>query len=267
VNPEFLREGHALEDFDQPSRRVIGALDAKTLRTLTTLYDFSDSPLLVMDPTSAELCKLASNAALALRVSMANEVALTALACGADPDLVLQGIGADPRIGAGYLQPGLGFGGYCLPKDLAAFSNVAEREPATSSSVFRAAGAVNEQLVDRMTARVLDAIDGKPDGLVALSGVAFKAGSDSIRGSRGIELARRLHARGIRVGTTDAGVRWEQQHEFTGWARLWTSPAIAAEECDVLLLLHPADAGRLAGRHAVVLDALGRIVQPSVAAK
>jgi len=266
ANPEFLREGYALEDFERPARRVIGALDARTTRMLTELYDFSDSPLLLMDPTSAELCKLASNAALALRVSMANEIALTALAVGADPDLVLRGVGSDSRIGLEYLQPGAGFGGYCLPKDLDAFCNVRDAT-ALTSSVFAAARGVNAQLIDRLAGRILDLLGESPNPLVALHGVAFKAGSDSIRGSRGVELARRLDAHGVRVGVCDAGIRWEQQQESSSWARLWPSPATAAEECDVLVLLHRVDPAGLCGRRAVVLDALGRTLQPAVSAK
>jgi UDPglucose 6-dehydrogenase len=178
VNPEFLREGTALWDFDHPSRRVAGGSDAASLQKLEDLYSFSDAPFLRTDATTAEVIKMAANAALAVRVSMANEIAHIADAAGASPEAVLAAIGSDPRIGPDFLQPGIGFGGSCLPKDLSAF-RAAARRVGVPAPVFGGAESTNDFAIERLVERIaeLSGIAENRNGhapTVCIAGVGFK---------------------------------------------------------------------------------------------
>jgi UDPglucose 6-dehydrogenase len=201
ANPEFLREGTALLDFEQATRRVVGGSDARAVEDVCERYAFSRASIVRTDATTAELIKLGANAALAVRLSMANELADLAVAFDIDPQAVLQGIGADPRIGADYLRPGIGFGGSCLPKDLNAL-RAAGHTKRTRTNVFDAAAATNEQAIERLTARTLELLDGAP-GPVCVVGLGFKPGSDSIRDSRALPLIRALLDHGVRVCVYD----------------------------------------------------------------
>ena len=196
ANPEFLREGLALEDFDHPDRRVIGGSDARAMRMLAELYAFSEARPIETDATTAELIKLASNAALAVRVSFANEVAALAVAHGADPETTLAAVGADARIGPRYLQPGLGFGGLCLPKDLDAL-RAGAHEHDTTSAVLDATARTNTEALETLATQVAAEVPER--GSVCVVGLAFKPGSESVRGSRALELVRALLDRGLAV--------------------------------------------------------------------
>ena len=124
ANPEFLQEGRALQDFREPSRILIGSENREAAERLRDLMAFTSAPAIITDPSTAELAKYGSNAFLAMRVSFANEIARLAEFRGADPLVTLQIVGMDPRIGAGYLRPGIGYGGSCLPKDVAALVSI-----------------------------------------------------------------------------------------------------------------------------------------------
>ncbi|MEZ4502017.1 MAG: nucleotide sugar dehydrogenase [Dehalococcoidia bacterium] len=200
ANPEFLREGLALADFEHPSRRVVGGSNLKHVSALRDLYRFSEAPVVVTDATSAELIKIGANAALAVRLSMVNEIADVAMALGVDPLAVLAGIGADPRIGPDYLRPGLGFGGACLPKDLDAMRTTA-RAFSARSNVFDAAAQTNADAIERVTDEVEHRLDGR--GAVCVAGVGFKPGSDQVRDSRPMLLVEALLERGIKVAVFD----------------------------------------------------------------
>jgi UDPglucose 6-dehydrogenase len=212
MNPEFLREGTALWDFDHPSRRVVGGNDPEAVEKLVRLYDFpgGTAPVLRTDATTAEVIKMAANAALAVRVSMANEIAHIADAAGASPEAVLAAIGGDPRIGPDFLQPGIGFGGSCLPKDLSAFV-AAARRVGVPSPVFAGTESTNDFAIDRLVGRVCQLVgvtpgtqrNGKSHGRVCVVGVGFKPGSDSVRSSQSIRLVRSLIAEGFDVGVLD----------------------------------------------------------------
>ena len=257
ANPEFLREGRALVDFEHPDRRVVGGSDRRALRVLRELYAFSRAPILVTDATGAELIKLASNAALAVRVSLANEIAALAVHHDADPARVLEGVGADARLGSQYFRAGLGFGGNCLPKDLDALWASA-RAKASLGAVLDAAATTNEQALEVVCARVIEELSGGRRACVV--GLGFKPGSHSVRGSRALLLVRALLREGVPVAVYDPVA----------------APAIAAElgdaveqlaslrDCaadDVVVLAQGADTMDLHElRVAVVLDAIGRRV-------
>jgi len=183
-NPEFLKEGAAVEDFMKPDRVVVGADDERAIHALRAVYapfQRNHERLLVMDVRSAELTKYAANAMLATRISFMNELANLADRLGADIEHVRQGIGSDPRIGYHFLYPGVGYGGSCFPKDVKALRHTAEEEH-TPLRLLAAVEAVNEAqksvLVDKIVARLGADLTGRR---FALWGLAFKPNTDDMR--------------------------------------------------------------------------------------
>ena len=198
VNPEFLSEGRALEDFLYPTRIVIGQIDQKGANILVDLYKAFQAPLLRVDAKTAEMIKLASNAALATKISFINEIADMCKRIGIDVYQVAKGVGLDPRISPHFLQAGVGFGGSCLPKDTKIFATWARGlgcQPALLESVLQ----VNEErptkLVDLAEAR-LGQLKGKK---VAILGLTFKPGTDDIREAPSLKVVSELLKRGISV--------------------------------------------------------------------
>ena len=205
TNPEFLRQGTAVEDFAHPSRVVVGRFpdaDPEALAAVIALYDGIDAPRLIVDVEAAEIIKNGANAFLALKLSFTNEIASLCEEAGADVDEVLAGIGADPRIGRTYMQPSFGFGGSCLPKELTTLA-VAGRAFGLPMHVTTAASAANLAAQDRFAERVLAAVGGPTGRTIGLLGLAFKAGTDDIRDSPSVHLAARLLREGARVRAYD----------------------------------------------------------------
>jgi UDPglucose 6-dehydrogenase len=182
-NPEFLREGTAVEDFMKPERVIIGTRDAWAEHILRELYEpfvRSGNPIYVMDETSAELTKYAANAMLALRISFMNELSAYCEALGADIEKVRLGIGSDSRIGKRYLFAGLGYGGSCLPKDVRALVQSA-RSLGVHFRLIPAVEEVNHAQAERFVGRILKRLEPVHGRCVALWGVAFKPNTDDIR--------------------------------------------------------------------------------------
>ena len=203
-NPEFLRQGSAVQDFLNPDRIVVGAADITVAERVVGLYASIDAPVLVTDPASAETIKYAANAFLATKLSFSNAVAALCEAVGADVDDVLVGMGYDRRIGRDYLRPGPGWGGSCLPKDtraLIAGASSAGYDFALLRSVVEANEAQFARIVDKVACRV-----ALPGARIALLGLAFKAGTDDLRDSPSLEIARRLVAAGAVVQAYDPAV-------------------------------------------------------------
>ena len=204
-NPEFLRQGSAVHDFLNPDRLVVGAADAAVAERVAGLYAGIDAPVLITDPASAETVKYAANAFLATKLSFSNSVAALCEAVGADVDDVLEGMGYDRRIGRDYLRPGPGWGGSCLPKDtrsLVAVASSAGYDFALLQSVVEANEAQFARIVDKVACRV--ELSG---ARVALLGLAFKAGTDDLRDSPSLEIARRLVGAGAVVCAYDPMIR------------------------------------------------------------
>ena len=183
-NPEFLKEGAAVDDFMKPDRVVIGAADERAIAMMRAVYapfQRNHERLLVMDTRSAELTKYAANAMLATRISFMNELANLADALGADIEHVRQGIGSDPRIGYHFLYPGAGYGGSCFPKDLKALQSIA-RQRGHPLTILSAVESVNEaqklRLVEKVAARLGADLRGRR---IALWGLAFKPNTDDMR--------------------------------------------------------------------------------------
>ena len=205
TNPEFLRQGTAVEDFANPTRVVIGRFpdaDLDALDDVLALYQPLAGPRLIVDVEAAEIIKNAANAFLALKLSFTNEVASLCEEAGADVDEVLAGIGADPRIGRTYMHPSFGFGGSCLPKELTTLA-VAGRALGLPMHVTAAASAANISAQDRFVERVADAVGGLPGRTIGVLGLAFKAGTDDIRDSPAVRLAGRLLEAGATVRAFD----------------------------------------------------------------
>ena len=200
-NPEFLRQGSAVHDFLNPDRLVVGAADAAVAERVAGLYAGIDAPVLITDPASAETVKYAANAFLATKLSFSNSVAALCEAVGADVDDVLEGMGYDRRIGRDYLRPGPGWGGSCLPKDtrsLVAVASSAGYDFALLQSVVEANEAQFARIVEKVACRV--ELSG---ARIALLGLAFKAGTDDLRDSPALEIARRLVGAGAVVHAYD----------------------------------------------------------------
>ena len=205
-NPEFLKEGAAVDDFMRPDRVVIGTDDPAALRLLRTLYTpyiRNHERLLVMDVRSAELTKYAANAMLATRISFMNELAQLAEELGADIESVRSGIGADARIGYSFLYAGTGYGGSCLPKDVKALMHTAACHD-QPLSILRAVDSVNERqkglLARRVTAQFGESLTGRR---FAVWGLAFKPETDDLREAPSLTLIAQLRALGAHVVAYD----------------------------------------------------------------
>jgi UDPglucose 6-dehydrogenase len=205
-NPEFLKEGAAVEDFMRPDRIVIGAEDAGAIAVMRELYapfQRNHERLQVMDIRSAELTKYAANAMLATRISFMNELALLAEKLGADIEQVRVGIGSDPRIGYHFLYPGAGYGGSCFPKDVTALLR-AGQENGVDLKVVRAVQAANERqkavIAEKVARRFGAALEGRR---FALWGLAFKPNTDDMREAPSRVIVDELIKRGARVTAYD----------------------------------------------------------------
>ena len=201
-NPEFLREGTAVQDFLEPDRIVIGAEDQRVADAVARLYSRVDAPVMTTNRKSAELAKYASNAYLAVRLSFANEISRISQATGADIDRVMGIVAADHRIGPHYLRTGIGWGGSCLPKDVAALTHIASGagvEPHMLNAAQSANAEQIEFLVSTLT-RQLGDLDGK---VIGMMGTAFKPGTDDVRESPAIVAAKRLVKAGAHVRVHD----------------------------------------------------------------
>ena len=204
-NPEFLREGTAVDDFLNPDRVIIGADDQAAAGRVASLYLGVRAPIMVTDPASAETCKYAANAFLATKISFVNAIAAVCEAVGADVNDVLLGIGYDHRIGHEFLRPGPGWGGSCFPKDTRAIISIAE-DAGYDFSLLKGVVSVNTEQFERIVRKVASKIE--LDGArVAMLGLAFKAGTDDTRESPAIEIANRLVAAGATVRAFDPAVR------------------------------------------------------------
>ncbi|MFI4954252.1 MAG: UDP-glucose dehydrogenase family protein, partial [Burkholderiales bacterium] len=205
-NPEFLKEGAAVEDFMKPDRVVIGADDEHAITLLRAVYapfQRNRERLLVMDVRSAELTKYAANAMLATRISFMNEMANLADALGADIEHVRQGIGSDPRIGYHFLYPGAGYGGSCFPKDVKALQHTAAQH-GRPLRILAAVEAVNDAQKSRLLEKIVARMGGDLAGKAfALWGLAFKPDTDDMREAPARSIIAGLLERGATVAAYD----------------------------------------------------------------
>ncbi len=190
-NPEFLREGKALEDFFRPDRIVCGVECERARALLIDLYSPLNRPIVVTDTSTAELIKHAANAFLSMKISFINMVSDLCEKVGADVSAVARGIGLDARIGPQFLDAGIGYGGYCFPKDLRAFIHLAD-EHGADFSLLKEVEAVNQRRVDIFVRKVRQALWTLPGKTLAVLGLAFKGGTDDIREAVSLKVVRAL---------------------------------------------------------------------------
>lgn len=192
-SPEFLAEGRAVEDFFHPHRMVLGARDEAAADAVARIFAPVRAPIVRTDNATAEFSKLAANAFLAMKVSFANALARLSEAVGADVEAVTQVLSLDPRIGPGHLRAGLGFGGSCLPKDVAAVEHLARKYDA-NPDLFAAVLRVNRDQRSRIVDHLLSRFGSLAGRRIALLGLAFKAGTDDTRDSAAVALGEQLLA-------------------------------------------------------------------------
>ena len=241
-NPEFLKEGAAVEDFMRPDRIVIGTESDRATQMLKSLYapfQRNRDRLVVMDVRSAELTKYAANAMLATRISFINELAMLAEKLGADIEHVRRGIGSDPRIGYHFLYPGCGYGGSCFPKDVQALRRTAQ-ENGVSLRVLDAVEDANAAqkgvLIQKLIARFGEDLSGKK---FALWGLAFKPNTDDMREAPSRYMLEALWQRGATVCAYDPAAMNETRRIYGDRAdfTLANSPMDAVKDADALLIV------------------------------
>jgi UDPglucose 6-dehydrogenase len=201
-NPEFLREGSAIEDTLRPDRIVIGAPNQQVAMTLVELYAPLERPMIITDLPSAEVIKYASNAFLAAKISFINAIANICEAAGADVSQVMKGMGLDSRIGMQFLQAGLGYGGSCFPKDVDSLIHTASRL-GYDFKLLRSVVEINRERAAHLVEMMRKAMGPLEDKTVAVLGLAFKPNTDDMREAKSLEVVRALHAAGAQIRAYD----------------------------------------------------------------
>ncbi|MGD8372682.1 MAG: UDP-glucose/GDP-mannose dehydrogenase family protein [Syntrophobacterales bacterium] len=204
-NPEFLREGSAIEDFMRPNRVVIGADSDQAVAILKDLYSplyLIETPFVITDVQTSEMIKYASNAFLATKVSFINEMANICEQVGADVHQVAKGMGLDRRIGPKFLHPGPGFGGSCFPKDIKAIERIG-RDHGYSFEIVKAVIRVNKRQRKRMVEKINHALGGVEGKTLAILGLTFKPNTDDMREAPSIDIVRGLQRQGAKIRAFD----------------------------------------------------------------
>jgi UDPglucose 6-dehydrogenase len=239
-NPEFLKEGDAVNDFMKPDRVIIGSDDERAIDVLRHLYApfvRTNDRILTMDAISAELTKYASNAYLATRISFMNDIANLCERVEADVEMVRRGMGMDPRIGPKFLFPGVGYGGSCFPKDVKAAMHTA-RETGGALEILEAVHRVNERQKARLSDKIVRHFGGSITGkTIAVWGLAFKPGTDDVREAPALTMIEALLAGGATVHAHDP-VANESAHKVLGERiRYFDNNYEAADGADALALV------------------------------
>lgn len=233
-NPEFLREGSAINDFMVPDRVVLGSVNPRAADKVAALYAPLRCPILITDLRTAEMIKYASNAFLATRISFINEIACICEELGADAREVANGMGLDKRIGKAFLDAGLGWGGSCFPKDVKALAHMAVLN-GTHPQLLQAVMEINRNQRRRVIVRLrkaLGTLDGKVIGIL---GIAFKPNTDDIRDAPALEIIHLLQNEGATVQAYDPQAMENASHILTR-VQLCESPYQVAQNADALIL-------------------------------
>ncbi len=201
-NPEFLREGFAVEDLMKPDRIVVGVRSPRPVRAMQAVYAPFNAPIIVTDINSAELIKHASNSFLALKISYINAVSAICEATGANVQQVAHGMGLDARIGRRFLNAGLGFGGSCFPKDLSAFIKISE-QVGYDFRLLKEVQRINAEQMERFVKKITETLWVLKDKKIGVLGLAFKQNTDDVRSSPAIDLCQRLLRGGAKLRVYD----------------------------------------------------------------
>jgi UDPglucose 6-dehydrogenase len=233
-NPEFLREGFAVEDLMKPDRIVVGVRSPRPVAAMKEVYAPFNAPIVVTDINSAELIKHASNSFLALKISYINAVSILCEAAGANVQEVAAGMGMDERIGRRFLNAGLGFGGSCFPKDLSAFIKIAE-QVGYDFRLLKEVQRINAQQMDRFVKKITETLWVLKDKKLAVLGLAFKQNTDDVRSSPAIELCQRLLNEGATLRVHDPKAMEKSKVVLPGVTYVEDMNAVA-EGCDALVV-------------------------------
>ncbi|TMJ87555.1 MAG: UDP-glucose/GDP-mannose dehydrogenase family protein [Alphaproteobacteria bacterium] len=238
-NPEFLREGAAIEDFKHPDRVIVGTDDERARRIMRELYRplfINETPMLFTGRRSAELIKYASNAFLATKITFINEMADLCEKCGADVQEVARGMGLDRRIAAKFLHAGPGFGGSCFPKDIAALAAIGERYD-VATKIVSTVMAVNDARKRAMVTKVVSACGGSLQGkTIAVLGLTFKPNTDDMREAPSLVIVPSLEAQGARVRAYDPHGMAEAR-KLMPQLETTSDPYACIEGADAMLIL------------------------------
>ncbi|KEO61298.1 UDP-glucose dehydrogenase family protein [Thioclava indica] len=238
-NPEFLREGAAIDDFMKPDRVVVGVETERAAKVMADIYRplyLREFPIVVTDLESAEMIKYAANAFLATKITFINEIAALCEKVGADVKQVAKGMGLDNRIGKNFLHAGPGYGGSCFPKDTKALARIGQ-ENASPMMITEAVIAINEQVKRRMVDKLLDLCDGSFNGkTIAIMGVTFKPNTDDMRDAPSLTVVPALLGGGAKVRVVDPQGRHEGEHLLPGVEWL-DDPYAASEHSDLIVIL------------------------------
>ncbi|HEY6212339.1 MAG TPA: UDP-glucose/GDP-mannose dehydrogenase family protein [Vicinamibacterales bacterium] len=240
-NPEFLKQGAAIEDFMKPDRVVVGTMDdderaRQVMRELYAPFTRTGAPIMFMDTASAELCKYAANAILATRISFMNEIANVCELVGADVDEVRKAIGSDRRIGTSFLFPGVGYGGSCFPKDVKALLKSAQ-DKGYDFKTLKAVEAVNNQQKERLVEKMDRHFKGVEGRTIALWGLAFKPRTDDMREAPSIPIIEGLLKRGAMVRAYDPAAAPVARKLFDGRITLCDKSYDALAGADALAIV------------------------------
>ena len=235
-NPEFLREGSAIKDTLEPDRIVIGAPNQVVAMRILELYAPLERPMLITDVASAEMIKYASNAFLATKISFINSIANICDKVGADVIQVIKGMGYDHRIGAAFLNAGLGYGGSCFPKDTSALARTAERHGA-ASPILQAVMDVNREQPFRFLDRMREAMGGSFKGkTIGILGLAFKPNTDDMRDAKSVDIIAKLLSEGAMIKAYDPISMENTTHIFPDICYAKNAYEVA-EEADALMIV------------------------------
>ena len=235
-NPEFLREGCAVPDLMNPDRVVIGGNSERAIALMQKIYEPFMAPVLVTDINSAELIKHAANSFLALKISYINAVAQICEASGADVEKVADGIGSDKRIGRNFLNAGIGYGGSCFPKDIAAFIAISD-QLGVPFHLLKEVQRINANQRERFLGKIREALWVLREKKVAVWGLTFKPDTDDVRSSVAVEVVRDLLSEGASVSVYDPkGAEKAQEFKLVEGAKFAASPLEAAEGAEALII-------------------------------
>lgn len=233
-NPEFLREGFAVEDLMKPDRIVIGTHTARPVAAMKEVYAPFNAPIIVTDINSAELIKHAANSFLALKISYINAVSIICEASGANVEEVATGMGMDARIGRRFLNAGLGFGGSCFPKDLSAFIKISETL-GYDFALLKEVQQINAGQMERFIKKITETLWVLKDKTIGVLGLAFKQNTDDVRLSPAIELCQRLQKEGAKLRVHDPKAMEKARATLTGVTYVDDMNDVA-KGCDALVI-------------------------------
>ena len=233
-NPEFLREGFAVDDFMKPDRVVIGVRSQRPVPAMRSIYEPFNAPIIFTDINSAELIKHAANSFLALKISYINALSVICEATGANIQEVANGMGMDARIGRRFLDAGLGFGGSCFPKDLSAFIKISE-QLGYDFRLLKEVQRINAEQMERFVKKISDTLWVLKDKTIGVLGLAFKQNTDDVRLSPAIELCQRLQKEGAVLRVHDPRAMEKARSVLAGVTYVDDLNEVA-EGCDALVV-------------------------------